>query len=330
MERNEVIKKLKNRKVMLGSGALLSMVAIVIVMSIFPFIIDPKRVFTWDWWVNEIFILVIVIYCVICTLFIGQAGNASDANSQIAKARKKFILYNEKIERDPFEQWVEVVLQPRDQEKVYKRVLRDVGIKQWEIVNLSRNDLKSLLDSPQRINNVWYDEITEEQFSRVIEIKNGKYNIEFVDPGYYLTDKNVDIEYTRSERAIREQKVKNFLLIKALVSKVLMVLAVGLVLGMFTRDLLATEQEKSVIFLNLFSRIMNICSSSFVGYITGCQENDISASYIEMKAETQKEFLEDKDFKPKSIEERAKEKFALKVKQENTNFIGRLTYDNGK
>lgn len=316
MNNQDTIKKLGNKKLTLGIFALLAMLACVVVGSIFPFILDPNKIGTTEWITNELFVVIIVIYCIICVMGIGQATNAMDSRSQIAKAKVKFQTYNDKIVRDTFEQWITQVLEPRDQEKIYKRVLRDVGVRQPEIINLTKSDLKSLIKSPQRINNTWYDEITEKQYYRIVAIKDGVYNIKFVDAGYYLTDKHIETELTRSERAIREQKVKSKLMTRALIGKVAMTLILGVIFSMFVVDL-AQEQDAKQTILQLVSRLVSLASSSYAGYLLGCEQNDLNASYIEMKADTQKEQLEDTSFKPKSVEEIAKEKFAKKVQLEN-------------
>ena len=312
---NEKIKKLGNRKLVLGFGAMVGCIAIVFVVSLFPFVLDPSQIGTTEWWTNEIILVVLTIYSVIVVMFMGQTANASDERSNLAKARVRFNEQFSKIKRCEFEQWVIKVLQPTDQARVYKRILDTIGISQYDILSLNRSDIKSLVGSPQRVEQVWYDEITEKQYKTIIDIKNGKYNIKFVDPGYYLTDKHLDIEYTRSERALREQTKKTSYLVIRLISKILMVLLCGIVFGMFTKDLIEQKDTASSI-MKLIRRLTNVASSSFVGYLTGCQENDINASYIEMKAETMKEQLNDTDFKYKTIEELAKEKFANRQKKE--------------
>lgn len=312
----ETISKLRNKKIILGFTTLISVVAIVFVISLFPFILKPENIGTNEWWTDEIILVVLTIFSVVCVMFIGQASNGQDARSNIAKAKVKFLTYIDKIDRNTFEQWVEQRLEPVDQASVYKRVLRSVGIKQEDIISLNRSDLKSLIGSPQRINGHWFDEITQKQFDKIIKIKDGNYNIRFVNPGYYLTDKSIDIDLTRSERARNESGKHTRALARSVIFKILLVLMVSITLGMFTRDLV-NEQDIGTSLMKLFSRLSTICSGSFAGYLTGSQDNDISASYIEMKADTMKEQLADTNFQAKSMEEIAKEKFELKVRMEN-------------
>ena len=51
-----------------------------------------------------------------------------------------------------------------------------------------------------------------------------------------------------------------------------------------------------------------LVSSSFMGYIVGCQINDIDAEYIEMRIVVQNMFLQDKEFKPIDSQEEAKKR----------------------
>lgn len=312
----ETMSKLKNKKIILGFTTLISVVAIVFVISLFPFVLKPENIGTNEWWTDEIILVVLTIFSVVCVMFIGQASNGQDPRSNIAKAKVRFLSFIDRIDRNTFEQWIEQRLEPTDQGKVYRRVLRSVGLKQEDIITLTRSDLKSLIGSPQRVNGHWYDEITQKQYDKIIKIKEGNFNIKFVDPGYYLTDKSIDIDLTRSERARNEPKKHSRALGRSVIFKIALVLMISITLGMFTRDLV-NEQDIGTSLMKLFSRLSTICSGSFAGYLTGAQDNDISASYIEMKADTMKEQLADIEFKAKSMEEIAKEKFELKVKMEN-------------
>ena len=66
----------------------------------------------------------------------------------------------------------------------------------------------------------------------------------------------------------------------------------------------------------LVARLLALVSSSFMGYIVGCQINDIDAEYIEMRIVVQNMFLQDKEFKPIDTQEEAKQEFIERVKKE--------------
>ena len=55
-----------------------------------------------------------------------------------------------------------------------------------------------------------------------------------------------------------------------------------------------------------------------MGYLVGCQMNDIDAEYIEMRIAVQNMFLQDKEFKPMDQQEEAKQAFIERVKKENS------------
>lgn len=310
--------RILNKKILLGAFAMLSLVAIVFVTSFAPFILDPAKIGTAEFWTDEIILVVIAIFSVICVMFMGQTDNAGNPKSQIAKQTSLFLGIRDKVVSSEFTQWVHQVLEPNDQKEVYARVLNEINIKQPEIVSLTRKDIKSLINMPQRIDGKWFDEITEKQYKAIIDIKNGKYNIKFVNPDYYLTDNHVGTKYTRSERAESEDNKRIGYVGLSLATKIIMVIVIGCVFGMYTRDVLA-NQDMSASLAKLFSRLFNVLSSSFVGYFVGCQDNDLVAGYVEMKVNTISDMLADKQkgFKAKSVEELAREKFIAKT-QENT------------
>lgn len=310
--------RILNKKIILGAFAMLSLVAIIFVTSVAPFILDPSKIGTSEFWTDMVILIVISIFSVICVMIMGQVDNAGNPKSQISKQTSLFLAIKEKVVSSEFAQWVHQKLESNDQKEVYRRVLNTINVKQYDIIDLSRKDIKSLINMPQRINNVWYDEITEKQYKVILKIKDGDYNIKFVNPDYYLTDNHVQTKYTRSERATNEDNKRMGYVGLSLVTKIIMVVIIGCVLGMYTRDVL-TNQDTATSLSRLFSRLFNTFSSAFVGYFVGCQDNDIVASYIEMKVNTINDMLADKEkgFKAKDIQEIAREKFIAKT-QENT------------
>ena len=82
------------------------------------------------------------------------------------------------------------------------------------------------------------------------------------------------------------------------------------------RDLSA-EEDIAQATMKFISRLWAMVSSSFMGYIVGCQINDIDAEYISMRTTVHNMFLQDKDFKPLDDQEEAKQDFINRVKKEN-------------
>ena len=62
MNSNSNIDKFKNKKIILGTMTLISVVAIVFVISLFPFVLDPAKIFTLEWWTDEIILIVLTIF----------------------------------------------------------------------------------------------------------------------------------------------------------------------------------------------------------------------------------------------------------------------------
>lgn len=91
------IKKYANRKILLGVSSLFVCVAVIAVTAFIPFIIDPKQWQTVEFLTDELIIVAIVIFSMVATVFIGQAGNAQNEHSNLAKARASFSLQNQKL-----------------------------------------------------------------------------------------------------------------------------------------------------------------------------------------------------------------------------------------
>lgn len=73
-----------------------------------------------------------------------------------------------------------------------------------------------------------------------------------------------------------------------------------------------------------------MATSSFMGYMVGCQMNDIDADFIDTKCLAHDEFFEDKTFKPLSQQELAKEAFVNRVKEETVLLPNHSKDDAGK
>ena len=323
MELNNIKDKLKNKKTILGLSTTACLVAIVIVLAFFNLVLDPSQAFTAKWWTKTILLFIFASAAILCFLFVGQASNAQDERSNLAKASVFFGTFIDKIKQATFDQWVRQRLEPIDQAKVYDRIMLKYGIKQSAVLNLSRKDIKSLINNAQRIGTIWYDEITDRQYKIILKIKDGKYNIHFVDPAWYLTDSKLASNLTRSELASEETSKHSKPLFKAVIGRIFLIFMFCFAGSMFTTDVI-NQKELGESLMNLFTQLSAICSGAFTGYLTGVKDNDISAFFINIKANTMKEELEDTDFKPKTIEEIAKEKFEMRVKMENEIAIQRI------
>ena len=316
--KKDKLKGFFNRKVLLGVTALLLCIIVIAVCSFIPFIIEPKNWQTSEFLTNELIICAVVIITMISAMFIGQTGNAQQDKSRIAKARSKFFITVEKItDLNAFSQWVKKVLQPKDIRASKERKMRYAGIEDYSVLDLEYAEINSLLETPQKYNNRFYKGLSKEQIKVVINIKKGGDNIELVEPEYYLSVKNLIDTRTITERSSKEGLKKSLYLIRSIISKLLLTIVVAMIFASLMRDL-SQSVDVAKAAQTFASRIWSMFSSVFMGYLVGCQMNDIDAEYIEMRIAVQNMFLQDKEFKPMDQQEEAKQAFIERVKKENT------------
>lgn len=320
-----------NKKALLGVGVLLAVCAIIGISSFFPFIIDPSQWQTVDFLTKELIIVVIIIVGVVTAMFIGQANNAGNAKSEIAKSRKRFSdnMLLIKDRRSAFKQWVKKVLEPADLESKRARLFAKHGLTQKEVLNLEREEITALIDKPQKYGDVFYHAITKEQCSFILAYKSGKYSIDYVSPEYYLTVANIHNDKTTSEKAGGETKTKTAYLTTKLVSKIVQQLIIAMTLASLIYDTSSAGDAaaQATAWMTFTSRIFALVSATFCGYIVGSQTNDIEAEYINMRCDIQDEFLADKTFVPKDEQELAKEEFIDRVKSENAILLPEMKHD---
>ena len=307
---------LSNRKVLLGLATILVCIALIAICSFMPFIINPKQWKSTEFLTNQMIIIAIVISAIVGAIFIGQASNAQDPRSNIAKARADFFItvkqVNENVNR--FTQWVRDVLQKEDLILMKKRKLREVGIDDMEILDLEFSEIRALLETPQKYNGKYYKGLSKEQIDVVLRIKSHKKKIKLVEPDYYLFVKNIIDNRTISERSANESLKKGLFLTRAIVGRVVVVLVTSMIFAALVRDL--TEVDKMKAWLNFITRLWALTTSIFMGYVNGCQINDIDAEYVEMRTEVHRKYLQDNTFKEKSLQEQAREAFIERVRKE--------------
>ena len=313
---NEKIKKIMNRKVLLGASALLVCVGLIAICSFVPFIIDPRRWQTKEFLTDELIITAIVIFSMVAAMFIGQAGNAQSEQSKIAKSRVAFLNTVVKIvDLNAFNQWVKKVLQPRDIRTMKERRLRAINVEDFTVLDLENSQIKALIETPQKYGDRFYKGLTKQQVKEILDIKNGKLNISLVEPAYYLSAKSLIDTRTISERSGKEGIVKGLYLARSIISKVALGIITAMIFASLMRDLTATR-DVAVALQKFLSRIWAMVSSVFMGYIVGCQINDIDAEYIDMRVAVQNMYLQDTEFTPVAQQEEAKQEFIERVKSE--------------
>ena len=325
----EKIKKVVNKKILLGIFSILMCLGLIVISSFVPFIIDPRQWHSKQFLTDELIICAIVIMSMVSFVFIAQAGNAQNEKSRIAKARAEFFSSLADVIKkgiNAFRQWVKKVLQPEDIQTIKERRLRKLGIDDVLILELDDVQLKELTKAPQRYaiersNNEedrkgrYFKRISEEQYKGLLKIKKTDVSVHFVEPEYYLSVKNLTDARTVSERASNEGKKKRFYLSSSIISKLMVTIVSAMIFASLVRDL-TQSVDQAAAWAKFASRMWAMISSSFMGYIVGVQMNDIDAEYIEMRIQVHTRFTQDGDFKAMSQQEEAKQEFIERVKKE--------------
>lgn len=313
---NKGIKLFNNKKLLLGILSLIVAVLLIVMCSVVPVIIDPNKWATTEFISDQIIICAIVIIAMVSTIMIGQAWNAGREDSELAKARVKFFNSVELIvNTSAFFQWVKQIREEEDLEHEKRNMLMRVGVNDTKVLNLSRSQLKALVQNPQKYDNHFFRQITKVQYKTIIDILNGKANIDFVDPQNYLFIKSTDTKATISKKMANEQKKKTSYLSLSIMGRLLCSLVVGMIFAGLAKDI-SQGNDTATIMIKLLSRLSSFTTSSFMGFWVGCQINDIEATYIQTKVLVQQQYLQEKDnFKAKTEEELAKEEYEKTQKE---------------
>lgn len=315
---SERLNLLKNRKIILGVTALVILVVVIFLFSFIPYTISGKRLGDPGFITDLLMLCVITIFAMVGTLFIGQASNAQNPKSKIAQATVAFL--TSKIEvlkqgQTKFKQWIINVLRKKDKQTIIERTLNEAGIEDLSVLKLTVAEIKAL-DKPQKYNGEFYDELTKKQIKLLIKIKEKGLDVKFVAPEYYLSVQGIKDKRTVSERSNEEDSKKGRLVFTSIASKLLLTISFSIIFALFVRDVTSGDYSGAEIAAKLFARLFAFFTSVFMGYLVGCQINDIDAEYIEMRTGVHTDFLEDKEFVAKDVKEIAKEHFIDRVKEE--------------
>lgn len=313
----EMATKYVNKKTALGSLALLFGVAMIALFTFVPYSWEPERLLSNRFITDSMIIVAITILGMVCLIFISQANNANNKASKISQSMAAFKQTKEKItDKHAFKQWVRRVQQPKDLQLIKERILMKVGIDDLSVLRLSEPEVKALLDTPQKYGDTYYPALNKAQVKTVLSVKNGV-KMRFPVPEVYLSAKAVLDGRTTSERLDNEGSKKRNYAMLSIVSKVIMTLLVSMIFTMFVRDL-ATQVDPLGASGVFATRMTNLFTSSLMGYIVGGQLNDIDAEYVDLRVEVFEEYLADKEFKPISAQEEAREQYVERVQKEQS------------
>ena len=292
--------------------------AIIVVSSFWPFILDPNRIGTTQFITDQMIIMAITIATTVSMMFISQASNAQNPNSELAKAKVAFKQSIEKIvQHTVFYQWIKRVLQPNDRKDIAEKGMLKLGI-DFKVWDLSDAEIRSLTVA-QKFGDTFYKPLTEKQIQGVFDLKKRVKNIKFVSPNYYTSYKSLMADKNLSEIAASENAKKISTVIFQLSLKIIMTFIGAAILASLVRDMAQEGGSSAQSWMRFLSRMFAFITSSFLGYMLGCKLNDLDAFYITKRIEAHTMYLEDKDFKP--IDE-AKEAFKERCLEEEHKLIG--------
>lgn len=313
---------LSNKKVLLGISAIIIMIAVIAAGSFIPFIIDPKRWMTNEFLTDQLIIVAITIFAMIATIFIGQASNAANDKSEIAKSRVEFDFSRKQVLAHPggthrFRQWIKKVQQPNDIKTMKERLMSEAGIEDTSVIHLDASEIKSLTKAG-KFGKTYYKSLTKEQIKLVLRLKSGKFKLNLVEPEYYLYAKTIIDTRTPTERSGSEGAKKSSFMALSVISKIVMTVIPSMIFASFMRDLASEGIEAGEAWLTFATRMFALMSSAFMGYYTGSQINDIEAEYVTMRSTVHNDYLKDEAFVCMTQQEEAKAEFAERVHEEET------------
>lgn len=329
------IEKAKNivrsKKLVLGLLSFVLVLAMIVVSAFSELSMNPSKWATSEFISKELIQVAIAVMSMVCFINIGKSGNDLDARSDIAKARKEFDQSITNIKNrgvNGFLQWVKQTKQVLDQEDENENLLHSVGITNKHYLDLSISELKVLMEQPYEKDfpngKVYFNQITKEQFEAIEKIKNGKNAISFINPTEYLVLSKGSKVVSDSRKLSQQAKKETMTMVVDVGSRMISVLMFGMIMGAFVVESLSDGADITRNLMNLFTRMSTALISAFMGYMSGCKINDITAEYIQIKIAVHLQYLDDKEFKPLTEQEIAKRNFAEFVKKENENEIKKI------
>lgn len=318
-------KVLDNKKMILGLLTMLLILAIVIVSSFFPFILDLSRIGTDEFITDQMIIVAITIAATVSMMFVAQSSNAQNPLSEIAKSKVAFVDSMKKITNHTiFYQWVRKVLQVNDRKDIAEKEMLRIDVP-YNVYELTEVEIRSLT-KPQKIGDTFYRVLTEKQIQSVLKAKKRVARIKFVAPNYYTSYKSWMIDKNLSEIASSENKKKISTILFELFLKIILSFIGAAIFASLVRDLTQEGGFTAQAFMRFFARMFAYVTSSFLGYMLGYKMNDLDAFYIIKRVECHTLYLEDKNFK---YVDEAKIEYIERVKKEQLLIENKGDVDNG-
>lgn len=323
---------IRSKKLVLGLLSFVLVLAMIVVSAFSELTMNPSNWKSSEFISKELIQVAIAVMSMICFINIGKSGNALDPRSEIAKSRKEFNDSIAKIKEsgiNAFLQWVKQVKQKNDQHDENEYLLNSVGIENKHYLDLSESELTTLLERPYEKDfphgKVYFRQLNKEQLNTIIKIKQGKNSIKFINPTSYLILDKGSTAMSDSRKLSKQQEKETLTMVVDVGSRMISVLMFGMIMGAFVIESLSEDADIARNLMNLFTRLSTAVSSAFMGYMSGCKLNDMTAGYIQIKIAVHLQYLDSKEFKPLTEQEEAKKDFAEFVRKENENEIKRIS-----
>lgn len=317
----KLARKYSDKKTVLAFLSFILVLAITILSSIPEFVIKPEQILTAKFITKLVMTLIIGVTALVCFILIGGTSNGLNPVSEIYKAREAFRASAKDIIDhcySAFKQWVERVRRPAKQKEVNQRVLRHIGITNMAYLELDECDLRNLIIAPNKELGDKYGvrQITQEQFDVIMAIKTGKTSLKFLGVNDYLLERTIGVDLTDEEVLVNQFKKRNWMFSEKVGSRILILVVVAVTLGCIGWDTvqnmsgdMTTAQRTFLIIWDILTKLATAISSAFIGFIDGGKFNDFDASYLQIKTNVHSQFKDDKEFKPLTEQELAREEY---------------------
>lgn len=325
MEQNKgKIKSFVNKKVLVAVGGAISLFVSIVVMTL------VQAGFNWSDIVNnvdgarDLFLsnltinTAISIASMICGYYLFQNWTYNNPKGEYQVSaiayRTEKLLYDKTSNK--FADWHNDVYYPQEKQAEFEDIMRKSGIQQKEVLDLDMTQVKSLLGKPQKYGDKFYMSLTQEQLDTIIRIKSGKIVINKLPDDYFYNIRGMFSKKRAYIRAGREGAIKSSRFAYQIVSKVIMgVMTTSIFAGLVASKDGVDEQA----WINLLIRLYTLFANGLYGGVIATNMLLVELYFIHYKTHVLQLFNRDVEngYTTKTIEEKAKEEFTNRVKEEN-------------
>lgn len=223
-----------------------------------------------------------------------------------------------------FNQWLEKYYQ-KNKNDFFRAILSSHGNITPLVLDLDYHEI-DLLKNPYKKNweetefkgrkDTYFRSLDKNQIELVKKIFEGKINFSRIPDDFFKTmnGKVVTSEYARQAEANKKHTMGYVMMI---IGRLLLIFAIAFVFNAFAVEVSKANGGSEIVerTINTISRIWTMASSFAYGFSLGRVMTMNDSATIEYKARVNKEFIEDKTFKPLNEEEEAKKEYEDYQKQ---------------